>query len=453
MKILLINKTNLNKHQMTSLTNNENDNVLMDKNKENDLQNMDEFINRQINKAKNYPKVYQKQTTKGLSVVDPNVPCERKQDKEGKDSKINVVPIQKNNVIPTELDVLPFSDDFQIQEGQNDDDIILTSPNLLDNEEQSEKEHKQLSTLISEAHKALDNLNISISQMYTKRESDNLLVNEGESSYKYNKLLEETVFNIPPTFLSKHKISPCIRTRMIDWMLEVLSIFDCQEETFFLSVNILDLFLHKTSTVYKNDNMHLIGMGAMFIASKFQEIYPINMRDFVQKIGHEQFKSDEIKNMECKILTDLKMENLVTTSIYDFCKTYFYDFYYNNKNLINSDEDNKIYKYIKSTSFYLTKLILHYEFFYQEVCSVKAIACIVTALKIVGDYLLGKLTNKNKGIYNDWMLFLIEQGGFNKSKVENLAKKIYTAFQHYQTSKSISRNLNRFCPLPFTKNN
>ena len=177
------------------------------------------------------------------------------------------------------------------------------------------------------------------------------------------------------------------------------------------------------------------------------------MRDFVQKIGHEQFKSDEIKNMECKILTDLKMENLVTTSIYDFCKTYFYDFYYNNKNLINSDEDNKIYKYIKSTSFYLTKLILHYEFFYQEVCSVKAIACIVTALKIVGDYLLGKLTNKNKGIYNDWMLFLIEQGGFNKSKVENLAKKIYTAFQHYQTSKSISRNLNRFCPLPFTKNN
>jgi len=61
------------------------------------------------------------------------------------------------------------------------------------------------------------------------------------------------------------------------------------------------------------------------------------------------------------------------------------------------------------------------------------------------------MTNKNKGIYNDWMLFLIEQGGFNKSKVENLAKKIYTAFQHYQGSKSISRNLNRFTPLPFTK--
>ena len=428
---------------MTSLMNNEN------MNNENAFHNVD-LDNPLLNNVKKYPQVYQKQVAKGLTVQDQNVLHGKNLDKDAKDQKLNKVPIQKNNVIPTEINILPSPIQF---EQEPNDDIILSSPNFDSNEQEGEIEHNQLSTLLSEAHKALNKTDVNIQRMYYKRESDNLLVNEGESSYKYNKSLEEKVFKIPCTFLSKHKISPCIRTRMIDWMLEVLSIFDCQEETFFLSVNILDLFLHKTSTVYKNDNMHLIGMGAMFIASKFQEIYPINMRDFVQKIGHEQFKSDEIKNMECKILTDLKMENLVTTSIYDFCKTYFYDFYYNNKNLINSDEDNKIYKYIKSTSFYLTKLILHYEFFYQEVCSVKAIACIVTALKIVGDYLLGKLTNKNKGIYNDWMLFLIEQGGFNKSKVENLAKKIYTAFQHYQTSKSISRNLNRFCPLPFTKNN
>ena len=436
------------KNQMTSIINNENEN-----NNENAFHNMDLLDNKQLNKGKKYPKIYKKHSTKGLSVQDQNVLHGKNLEKDAKDQKLNKVPIQKNNVIPTELNLLPSPIEYKLEEEPRDDDIILSSPNFNSNEMESEKEYKQLSTLLSEAHKALSKIDINIQKMYCKRESDNLLVNEGESSYKYNKSLEENVFKIPCTFLNKHKISPCIRTRMIDWMLEVLSIFDCQEETFFLSVNILDLFLHRTPTIYKNDNMHLIGMGAMFIASKFQEIYPINMRDFVQKIGHEQFKSEEIKKMECKILTDLKVENLVTTSIYDFCKTYFYDFYYNNKNLINTDEDNKIFRYIKSTSFYLNKLILHYEFFYQEVCSVKAIACIVTALKIVGDFLEGKLTNKNKGIYNDWMLFLIEQGGFNKSKVENLAKKIYTAFQHYQSSKSISRNLNRFCPLPFTKTN
>ena len=77
--------------------------------------------------------------------------------------------------------------------------------------------------------------------------------------------------------------------------------------------------------------------------------------------------------------------------------------------------------------------------------------CIVASIKIVGDYLNEKLPQKTKGIYNDWMLFLIEQGGFNKQKVELLANKIFTAYQHYQKSKSISRNLNRFTPLPFIK--
>ena len=432
---------------MTSIIYNENVT-----NNENALHNMDLLDNKQMNKGKNYPKIYQKQTTKGLTVQDQNVLHGKNPEKDAKDHKLNKVPIQKNNVIPTELNLLPSPIQFDIDQEPKDDDIILSPPNFNLNEKENENEYKNLSTLLSEAHNALSKIDINIQKMYCKRESDNLLVNEGESSYKYNKLLEETVFNIPPTFLSKHKISPCIRTRMIDWMLEVLSIFESQDETFFLSVNILDLFLWKTPTVYKNDNMHLMGMAAMFIATKFQEIYPIVMKDFVHRIGHDQFKAQEIKKMECKILNDLNAENLVSTSIYDFCKTYFYDFYYNNKNLITTDEDNKIYHYIKQTSIYLNKLILHYEFFYQENCSMKAIACIVTAIKIVGDCLNGKLTQKHKGIYNDWMLFLIEQGGFNKSKVEVLAKRIYTAFQHYQTSKSISRNLNKFCPLTFVNN-
>jgi hypothetical protein len=87
--------------------------------------------------------------------------------------------------------------------------------------------------LIYEAHKGLEKLNINIEKLYYRRESDNLLVNEGESSYKYNKFLEENSFNIPEDFLSRHKINPIIRTRMVDWMLEVLSAFNCEDETFF----------------------------------------------------------------------------------------------------------------------------------------------------------------------------------------------------------------------------
>ena len=409
---------------------------------------------RSKSKGAKLPKVYQKQSTKGLSVVDQNVLKGKKSSKNVKKIKIkNKVPIEKNKVIPTENDLFPqaLDLDMQLQQWQEelkdlDDNIILSTPDLI-NDGKDERDYKQFSTLVEEAHKALDDLDINIEKMYNKRESDNLLINEGESSYKYNKTLEENCFNIPCEFLSKHKINSMIRTRMVDWMIEVLSVFNCQDETFFLSVNLLDLFLWKTNTIYKNENMHLIGMVVMFIAAKFQEIFPITLKDLEHKVGHDQFTPFEIKNMEAKVIREVNIENLVSTSVYDFCKTYFYDFYYNNKNLLSDKDDVKVYKYIKRTSFYLNKLVVHYEFFYQEKCSIKAIACIVTAVKIVGDCLKEKLSAKNKGIYNDWMLFLIEQGGFDKAKVEVLAKRILAAFQHYQTSKSISRNLNRFTPL------
>ena len=472
---------------MTSM--NENENMLLiesESNKENCHNNLDEFINNQINIAKNHSKSKQTQINKGLNVLDPNNNCikkqnsvisnkpENKMDKSNTNSNKNynplrelnfneIFPIFKNNNI---FDInnnenedkmeLSLNSDIEIVSSskadmENEKLVLLNSPNFLTDGIECESEHKIFEENIKNIHNSLIKLDININKLVKKRESDNLLLKCGETSYKYNKYLEESVFKIPSNFLNKQKINPFIRTKMIDWMIEVLSVFDSTEETFFLSVNIFDLFLWKTQSIFKNENVHLIGVASMFIASKFQEIYPITLKQFVHKIGHDQFKATEIKKMECKILKDIKPECLVSTSIYDFSKTYFYDFYYNNKNLITSEEDGIIYKYLKYTSVYLNKLVLHYEFFYQENCSIKAIGCIVASIKIVSDYLNEKFPQKTKGIYNDWMLFLIEQGGFNKQKVELLANKIFTAYQHYQKSKSIAKNLNRFSPLPFVK--
>ena len=351
------------------------------------------------------------------------------------------------------IEAVEENDGEKNQKDEKDEKALIfsSSPNFLENDILSESEHNKIKENLEKIQNGVVPLDIDINKMFNKRESNNLLLKCGESSYKYNKILEETVFNIPPNFLTRQKITSYIRTKMIDWMLEVLNIFYASEETFFLAVNIMDLFFWKTTTIFKNDSVHLIGVASMFIASKFQEIYPICLKDFVHRIGHDQFTDEEVKKMECKIFRDIKPECLVSTSVYDFNKTYFYDFYYNNKNLIKTDEDAKIFKYIKLTSIYLNKLILHYEIFYQEKCSLKAIACIVTSMKILCDCLKDKFAQKTRGIYNDWMLFLIEQGGFNKKKVESIANTIYNAYLHYQKSKSISKNLNRFSPLPFVK--
>ena len=476
---------------MTSIVNQENENMNLEpknENKENFHGNLDEFINKQLNIAKDHKvKQKQEQINKGLAILDQNNNCIKRTtsvnisnpeannesfpnvlhnynplnplnlkskycanyqniynnimniNEESNNSKIN-----NNKMELSDLEIISSS-----KENENDNILIFSDQNFLENDILGESEHKNLTESLQKMEESVTPLNINIDKMFNKRESNNLLLKCGESSYKYNKYLEESVFKIPSNFLSKQRINPYIRTKMIDWMIEVLSVFDASEETFFLSVNIMDLFFWKASSIYKNENVHLIGVASMFIASKFQEIYPISLKEFVHKIGHDQFNEEDVKKMECKIFKDIKPECLVSTSVYDFSKTYFYDFYYNNKNLILSKEDGKIYNYIKLTSVYLNKLVLHYEFFYQEKCSMKAIACIVTSMKIVADNLKEKFPQKTRGIYNDWMLFLIEQGGFDKKKVENLANTIYTAYLHYQKSKSISKNLNRFTPLPY----
>lgn len=41
----------------------------------------------------------------------------------------------------------------------------------------------------------------------------------------------------------RHKITPALRARMVDWMIEVLTNFKCDDQTFFLAVSLLDRYL------------------------------------------------------------------------------------------------------------------------------------------------------------------------------------------------------------------
>ena len=329
---------------------------------------------------------------------------------------------------------------------QENKGLKLIDPNV-NGENKTKEENKKEKEELKLESTGLDAKNINL--FVNKRESDNLLLKYGEDTYFFNKTLEKEVFKIPETFLQNHKITSMVRTKMIDWMVEVCSIINYMDETFFISVNILDIFLQKTKKVYSNNDIHLIGMTCIFTSSKFQEIYPQSLKVFAHRVGHDMFTLDQIKEMESQILTDIGMEVLVSTSIYDFMKTYFYDFYYNNKTVIEKNCDMKIFKDVMITAKYLTKLVLHYEYFYLYEDSIKAIGCIITAIKLMGYYLKEKFEEKDRNVYNQWIIFLIKQDGFDKKEMENLVSKIYLAFNHYQKSKSISKNLNKFMKLPF----
>ena len=354
-----------------------------------------------------------------------------------KENNQNINPIKKNQIkVKLNPKINPVNKGLK---------LLDQNINYQDNpKEKSKKENKEEKII---KKNGLNRRNINLFQ--NKRESDSLLQNYGEESYFYNKLLDKTVYKIPETFLQNHKITSIVRTKMIDWMIEVCSVLDFMDETFFLSVNILDIFLQRTKKIYHNTDIHLIGLTSIFTSSKFQEIYPQSLINFSHKVGHDIFTIVEIKNMETKIMSDVGMEILVSTSIYDFMKTYFYDFFYNNKKVIEKNCDIKMYKDIVITAKYLTKLILHYEYFYLYENSMKAIGCIITAIKLMKYFLKDKFQEKDKIVYDQWTLFLMHQDGIDKKNMDNLVSKIYLAFNHYQKSKSISKNLNKFMKLPF----
>ena len=75
---------------------------------------------------------------------------------------------------------------------------------------------------------------------------------------------------------------------MVDWMVEVTYSFKCAERTYFLAVEIFDQFLHKKgeSKCLKNSDVHLLGIMSMYLASKYEDVIPINSYIAQSKISH-----------------------------------------------------------------------------------------------------------------------------------------------------------------------
>ncbi len=124
---------------------------------------------------------------------------------------------------------------------------------------------------------------------YLDKENVILIRNYGIELYNYMRTNEN--INIPKDFMEKHKINTEIRTKMVDWMIEVLNVYKCEHETFFLSVFIMDSYIFKSEKIITTDDVHILGLTSMFIASKFEDVIPIRMSSLVSKIGHDIFTS------------------------------------------------------------------------------------------------------------------------------------------------------------------
>jgi hypothetical protein len=122
-------------------------------------------------------------------------------------------------------------------------------------------------------------------------------------SYIQNLFLEEEQMD---DFLLPHKVTERMRTRMIDWMIEVLTNYKCDDNTFFLAVNTMDRYL-KALTVnsIQPAELHLLGVATMFMASKYEDIYPLRLKIVHEKIAHKKLSCQEIKEKETDVSVSL----------------------------------------------------------------------------------------------------------------------------------------------------
>lgn len=118
----------------------------------------------------------------------------------------------------------------------------------------------------------------------------------------YNYLQElEKKFAIPKNYLTKQKeVSAKMRTVLIDWLNEVHLQFHLFTETFYLTVGIIDRYLNEY-TMTSRKSLQLVGVAAMFLACKYEEMYPPMLKDFVF-ITDDTYSAEQITAMEQRIL-------------------------------------------------------------------------------------------------------------------------------------------------------
>ncbi|CAD8044253.1 unnamed protein product [Paramecium primaurelia] len=120
-------------------------------------------------------------------------------------------------------------------------------------------------------------------------------------------------------FQFQTEITEKMRSILLDWLIDVHHKFKLEPETLFLTISIIDrvLELHQIP----KSKFQLYGVAALFIASKYEEVYSVpHVRDLVY-VCDNAYPKEEILQAEGQIISLLSFDFL-TTSTYRMLNIY-----------------------------------------------------------------------------------------------------------------------------------
>lgn len=82
---------------------------------------------------------------------------------------------------------------------------------------------------------------------------------------------------------------------LVEWIIDVHRKFRLMPETLYQTISILDRYLSKVNI--KKSQLHLLGLTALLISTKYEEIYPPELQDLLG-ISENKFTKVEVLEME-----------------------------------------------------------------------------------------------------------------------------------------------------------
>lgn len=128
-----------------------------------------------------------------------------------------------------------------------------------------------------------------------------------------NFLRVEQKYIVDPEYMSRQpELTTKMRSILVDWIVDVHRRFDLLPDTLHLAIHLFDRFLEYTKVSKRQ--LQLVGVTALFIASKYEEMYVPAVDDFVA-ITNRSYSIEDIYHMESVILNRLKFDVTVPSAL------------------------------------------------------------------------------------------------------------------------------------------
>lgn len=241
----------------------------------------------------------------------------------------------------------------------------------------------------------------------TVDEFDMTMVSEyAEEIFEYMNELEEDVMPNPDYMDGQTEINWSMRQTLVDWLLQVHLRYHMLPETLWIAINIVDRFL--TKRIVSVLKLQLVGVTAMFIAAKYEEILAPSVEEFVF-MTDKGYSKEEILKGERIVLQTLEFK------VSHYCSPYSW------MRKISKADDYDIQT--RTLSKFLTEVtLLDHRFLRVKPSLIAAIGMYTARRMLGGDWneafvFYSGFTEEHLQPGHQWLLETITEQGFTQQHV------------------------------------